>query len=169
MNTTNQLQCGFAYTMAAKVKDDGRILTIDSAKNRVPLEGLNDMVTAYFKGGAGPANLYIGLWSGAHIPDGSETAATLGSVVTEVTDYVQTGRLLLELGSVTAGAASNAADPARFDMLGSATVNGAFISTVQTKGASTGKLLSVVRFANPRPVDASVYLEVLTGFQFVSL
>ena len=169
MNTTNQLQCGFAYAMAVKAKDDGRILTIDSAKNRVPLEGLNDMVTAYFKGGAGPANLYIGLWSGAHIPDGSETAATLGSVVTEVTDYVQAGRLLLELGSVTAGAASNAADPARFDMLGSATVNGAFISTVQTKGASTGKLLSVVRFANPRPVDASVYLEVLTGFQFVSL
>jgi len=65
--------------------------------------------------------------------------------------------------------ATRAADPARFDMLGSATVNGAFISTAQTKGASTGKLLSVVRFANPRPVDASVYLEVLTGFQFVSL
>lgn len=160
---------GFTYTMAARDKRTNQLIATEHAKNRVPTEGLNDMVTAYFKGGAGPANLYIGLWSGAHIPNGTETAATLSSLVTEVTDYVQAGRMLLELGGVTAGAASNAADPARFDMLASATVNGAFISTVQAKGATTGKLLSVVRFANPRPVDASVYLEVLTGFQFVSL
>ena len=49
------------------------------------------------------------------------------------------------------------------------TVNGAFISTTQAKGAATGRLLSVVRFFNPRAVDDTVYLEVLSGFQFVSL
>jgi len=64
---------------------------------------------------------------------------------------------------------SNAASVARFDMQDTLTINGAFISTVQAKGASTGKLLSVVRFANPRSVDNTVYLEVLTGFQFISL
>lgn len=162
---------GFAYDLAVRSKADGRVLHIERATpNRVPLEGLNDMANAYLKGGAGPAALYIGLWSGAHIPDGTETAANLSSLVAEVTNFSQAGRLLLDLGTVSGGVCSNAASLARFDMLGAATtVNGAFLSTVQAKGASTGKLLSVVRFANPRTVDETVYLEVLSGFQFVSL
>lgn len=168
MNAT--LKCGFIYDLATRLKASGDLVAIErSTPNRVPDEGLTDIATAYLKGGAGPAALYIGLWSGPHTPDGTETAAALASVVTEVTNYSQTGRLPLTLGAVTAGACSNAASLARFDMLGAATVNGAFISTVQTKGASTGKLLSMVRFANPRPVDETVYLEVLSGFQFISL
>lgn len=163
------LNFGFAYDLAVRSKADGRILRIERALNRVPMEGLDDMANAYFKGGAGPSALYVGLWSGAHIPNGLETAATLASMVSEVTNYTQTGRLPLVLGTVANGACSNAASLARFDMLGSATVNGAFLSTVQAKGAATGKLLSVVRFANPRTVDETVYLEVLSGFQFVSL
>lgn len=161
--------CGFTYGVDTRRKADGGLLSHITAKNRIPLEGLNDIATAYLKGGAGPANLYIGLWRGAHIPTGDETAATLLSLVTEVTDYTQANRLLLDLGAVTNGSCSNAAALARFDMLVADTVNGAFISTTQTKGAATGKLLSVVRFANPRPVDPTVYLEVLSGFQFISL
>lgn len=163
-------RCGFIYDLTARHKGDGRILSLDQAMpNRVPLEGLDDMANTYLKGGVGPAALYIGLWSGAHVPDGSETAATLLTLVSEVTNYVQPARLLLELGAVSAGSCSNAADLARFDMLGAQTVNGAFLSTTAAKGANTGKILSVVRFANPRAVDETVYLEVLSGFQFISL
>lgn len=161
--------CGFTYDVNTRLKLDDSLLSRITAKNRVPGEGLNDIATAYLKGGAGPANLYIGLWSGAHTPTGNETAATLLSLVTEVTDYTQANRLLLDLGAVANGSCSNAAALARFDMTAAGTVNGAFLSTTQTKGASTGKLLSVVRFANPRTVDESVYLEVLSGFQFISL
>lgn len=161
--------CGFTYDVNTRLKLDDSLLSRITAKNRVPGEGLNDIATAYLKGGAGPANLYIGLWSGAHSPTGNETAATLLSLVTEVTDYTQANRLLLDLGAVSNGSCSNAAALARFDMTAAGTVNGAFLSTTQTKGASTGKLLSVVRFANPRTVDESVYLEVLSGFQFISL
>ncbi|MBV7457312.1 hypothetical protein KW843_22720 [Acidovorax sp. sif1233] len=163
-------KCGFSYDVLTRRKDNGMVLAaLYGAKNRVPREGLNDIATAYFKGGAGPAALYIGLWSGAHMPDGEETAASLHTLVTEVTEYSQGGRLLLDLGAVADGALSNAASLARFDMLGSGTANGAFISTTQAKGAGTGKLLSVVRFPNPRAFDSSVYLELLAGFQFVSL
>ena len=161
--------CGFTYGVDTRRKTDSALLSHITAKNRVPMEGLNDIVTAYLKGGAGPANLYIGLWSGAHTPTGTETAGTLLSVVTEFTDYTQPNRLLLDLGTVTNGSVSNAAALARFDMTGTGTVNGAFLSTVQAKGATTGKILSVVRFANPRAVDNSVYLDVLSGFQFISL
>lgn len=163
------IQPGFTFDVLTRSKaTDGITDSLCGAKNRVPREGLNDMAT-YFKSGAGPAALYIGLWSGAHIPDGEETAGNLLTLVTEVTEYSQSGRLLLELGAVADGALSNAANLARFDMLGSGTANGAFISTTQAKGTATGKLLSVVRFPNPRAFDSSVYLELLAGFQFVSL
>lgn len=163
-------QCGFIYDVNTRRKTDGSMVgRITGNKNRMPAEGINDVVTAYFKGGAGPANLYIGLWSGAHVPTGAETAANLASLVTEVTNYSQATRMALDLGAVVDGLVSNAAALARFDMLGSAVVNGAFLSTASAKGAATGKILSVVRFANPRSVDETVYLEVLTGFQFISL
>lgn len=163
-------QCGFTYDVNTRLKTDGSLVSrLAGCKNRMPAEGINDVVTAYFKGGAGPANLYIGLWSGTHTPNGSETAANLASLVTEVTNYTQATRMLLNLGAVVDGGVSNAADIARFDMMGAATVNGAFLSTTSAKGSSTGKILSVVRFANPRAVDETVYLEVLTGFQFISL
>ena len=35
------------------------------------------------KGGGAPAGMYIGLWSGAHTPDGNETAATLSTIEAE--------------------------------------------------------------------------------------
>ena len=167
---TTKLSCGFVYDLAIRQKLSGRALTFDRGmKNRVPIEGLNDIATAYLKGGAGPGALYIGLWSGARVPDGTETAANLLSLVTEVTNYTQPTRLPLVLGNVTGGTCSNEASLARFDIMSAATVNGAFLSTAQAKGANTGKLLSFVRFANPRPVDETVYIEVLTGFQFISL
>lgn len=163
------IRLGFTYDLATHSKATGLLLSRAYAKNRVPVEGLNDIANAYLKAGAAPATLYIGLWSGAHIPDGTETAATLASLVTEVTDYSQAARLPLVLGTVTDGHCNNAASLGRFDMLANGTVNGMFLSTVQAKGAATGKLLSVVRFANPRAVDETVYLETLTGFQLISL
>ncbi|AOG22029.1 hypothetical protein [Acidovorax sp. RAC01] len=161
---------GFTFDVLTRSKATDQIIeSVRGAKNRVPREGLNEMALASLKDGASPAALFIGLWSGAHIPNGEETAATLLSLVSEVTTYSQSSRLLLDLGPVTDGACSNAASLARFDMTDSGTVNGAFITTTQAKGASTGKLYSVVRFPNPRPIDTSVYLELLAGFQFTSL
>ena len=164
------LGCGFVYDLAVRDKSTGALLSLDRRmRNRVPTEGLNDIATAYLKGGAGPGAIYVGLWSGARIPDGTETAANLLTLVTEVTTYSQATRLPLVLGSVSNGACSNEASLARFDMLGATTANGAFLSTASAKGANTGKLLSFVRFANPRAVDETVYLEVLSGFQFISI
>lgn len=166
----NIVKPGFTYDIFKRAKADaGLIEAVRGVKNHVPREGLNAMATASLKNGSGPAAFYIGLWSGAHIPDGEETADTLASLVTEVTTYNQTGRLPLLLGNVADGAVSNAASLARFDMLGTGIINGAFISTVQAKGAATGTVYSVARFPNPRLYDPSLYLELLVGFQFTSL
>lgn len=167
---TARIHAGFRYDIATRRKSDGALIELLTGQaNLVPMEGLNDMANAYFKGGAGPSALYIGLWAGSLIPGGGETASGLLSSVTEVTGYTQATRLALTLGAVVNGACSNSAALARFDINAAATVNGAFISTASAKGATTGKLLSVVRFANPRPVDSTVYLEILSGFQFLSV
>lgn len=162
-------KCGFTYDTALRRKSDGGLIAFDHARNRVPTEGLNAIASAFFKAGAVPAALYIGLWSGAHVPDGTETAATLLSLVTEVTAYDGSTRKAFLPGAVATGGLSNAADLAVFNFNADATVNGAFISSASAKGATTGTLLSVVRFPAARVVDNSVYLEILSGFQFVSV
>ena len=71
---TSKLGCGFVYDLTVADKKTGAVRAqYLGEKNRVPLEGLNDIAAAYLKGGAGPGALYIGLWSGARIPDGLDT------------------------------------------------------------------------------------------------
>lgn len=162
------LPCGFVYEMTARDRHTGMKAWRDSLKNRVPMEGLN-AIAQFFKAGTGPANLYMGLWSGAHVPDGTETAATLQSIVTEITGYDGATRKTVTLGSVTDGGLSNADAMARFQFNATLTVNGAFISTTSAKGGSTGILYSIVRFPTARSVDNSIYMDALAAFQLVSM
>ncbi|RYF45098.1 MAG: hypothetical protein EOO27_42075 [Comamonadaceae bacterium] len=138
-------------------------------KNRVPIEGLNLMAAALFNQGAVPTNYYIGLWSGAHTTNGAETAADFLTQVTEITAYDGSARKAWTPGTVTNGGASNAAALARFNFLDDVTVNGMFMSTSAPKGSTAGAIVSVVKFPSSRSVDPAVYLDVLAGFQFVSL
>mgnify|MGYP003583956420 FL=1 len=162
-------QCGFVYDVATRSKADGALIEALHARNRVPGEGLNLIASAIFAAGPVPGQLHIGLWTGAYVPNGTETAATLPALVTELTAYEGTTRKLFVPGAVADGGCSNAASLAIFNFSADAVVNGAFISTAPAKGATNGALLSVVRFPAARPVDASVYLEILSGFQFLSM
>ena len=162
-------QCGFVYDVATRRKADGGLIEALRARNRVPVQGLDLIASAVFAGGPVPGELYIGLWTGAYVPDGTETAATLPTLVTELAAYEGTARKLFVPGTVTNGGCSNAASLAVFDFSADAVVNGAFISTAPAKGATNGSLMSVVRFPTARQVDASVYLEILSGFQFLSM
>lgn len=165
----NLIKPGFAYDVVQRRKADGSLVSIHQrCKNLVPREGLN-VLTSSLKGGAGPAALYMGLWSGAHTPNGEETAANFLTLVTEVTAYAQPGRLQVQLGAVADGATSNEAALARYDMNDAGVINGAFITTTQAKGSSGGTMFSVVRFNNPRPFDGEHYFELMAAFQMVSL
>ena len=127
------------------------------------------IASACFAGAAFPSSLFIGLYSGSHVPDGSETAATLPSLTTEVIQYSDATRLAFTPGPVTSGGVSNEASLARFDFSGTAMVNGVFISSAAAKGSDAGALVSIVRLPTPRQVDPAYFLEVLAGFQFISL
>lgn len=162
-------QCGFVYDVATRRKSDRALIDSLHARNRVPGEGLDLIASAIFAQGPVPGQLHIGLWTGAYVPNGTETAATLPTLVTELTAYEGTTRKLFVPGAVADGGCSNAASLAIFNFTAEAEANGAFISTAPAKGATNGSLLSVVRFPVKRAVDASVYLEILSGFQLLSM
>ncbi len=167
MNTLASL--GFTYAAELHKTADHALLERMLVKNRVPTEGLNLMAAALFAQGAVPSSYFIGLWSGAHAPTGDETAADFLTQVTEVTAYDGNARKAWTPGAVSNGGTSNAAALARFNFTGELTVNGMFMSTSSPKGSTAGAIVSVVRFPTARTVDPSVYLDVLAGFQFVSM
>lgn len=169
MNTNHAIPCGFVYDLVLRRRADDALVHRERLHNRVPGEGLDLIANACFKGAAMPANLFIGLWSGSYVPNGTETAATLPTLVTEVTQYDGTTRKAWVPGNVSAGGVSNELSLARFSFTGMQTVNGVFVSSSSGKGSDTGSLLSIVRLPVARTVDPAFYLEILAGFQFISV
>jgi hypothetical protein len=123
------------------------------APNLVVNEGLQDMNAKYFTGTTYTAAWYLGLYgSGAtNSPAAGNTMASHGSW-TEVTDYSQATRPACTFGTPTTAnpsVATNSASPASFSINATTTVGGAFLTTSNTKGGSTGVLYSAADFSAP--------------------
>ena len=123
------------------------------APNLVVNEGLQDMNAKYFTGTTYTAAWYLGLYgSGAtNSPAAGNTMASHGSW-TEVTDYSQATRPACTFGTPTTAnpsVATNSASPASFSINATTVVGGAFLTTSNTKGGSTGVLYSAADFSAP--------------------
>ena len=129
----------------------------------VPIEGLNHMLGVTIKNGTPVPQWYIGLFEGDYTPDPSVTAATLPALATECTAYSETTRVPLVTGAVSGGATSNANNIAEFTFPVAKTVYGAFIASAPAKGATSGIVLSAVRFPSPRVMGAGSVLRVFAG------
>jgi hypothetical protein len=123
------------------------------APNLVVNEGLQDMNAKYFTGTTYTAAWYLGLYgSGStNSPAAGNTMASHGSW-TEVTDYSQATRPACTFGTPTTAnpsVATNSASPASFSINATTVVGGAFLTTSNTKGGSTGILYSAADFSAP--------------------
>jgi hypothetical protein len=123
------------------------------APNLVVNEGLQDMNAKYFTGTTYTAAWYLGLYgSGStNSPAAGNTMASHGSW-TEVTDYSQATRPACTFGTPTTAnpsVATNSASPATFSINATTVVGGAFLTTSNTKGGSTGILYSAADFSAP--------------------
>jgi hypothetical protein len=123
------------------------------APNLVVNEGLQDMNAQYFTGTTYTAAWYLGLYgSGStNSPAAGNTMASHGSW-TEVTDYSQATRPACTFGTPTTAnpsVATNSASPATFSINATTVVGGAFLTTSNTKGGSTGILYSAADFSAP--------------------
>lgn len=126
-------------------KKDGSLRWSEEVKNIVVNVGLNDVLDKYFKGAAYTAAFYVGLASSTPTFAAADTMASHGGW-TEVTGYSEATRQALTLGSVASQSVDNSASKATFSINATVTIGGAFITTNNTKGGTTGILYGGAAF-----------------------
>lgn len=168
MNTDSltQAKAGFVYLI--EVVRKGQVISQEIVHNLMPTEGLNHMIGVTLKGQAQISSWYMGLFEGNYTPQASDAAATLPAAAVECTAYDEAARQLLVLGTIASGAVDNATNRSEFTINASKTVYGGFISSSQAKGATTGVLISSVRFASPKVLADDDVLRVTAGFALTS-
>ena len=149
---------------------DGNLKWETESHNLVVNVGLQDMNDKYFSGSGYTAAWYLGLYgSGAtNNPAAGDTMASHAGW-TEVTDYSNATRPACTFGTATTADPSvidNSGSVAVFNINGTATVGGAFLTTDDTKGGSTGILFSAADFQSPgdRAVTSGDTLNVTYEF-----
>ena len=132
---------------------DGNLKWEAESKNLVVNQGLQDMNAKYFTGSTYTAAWYLGLYGAAasNNPAAGDTMASHAGW-TEVTAYSNANRPTATFGTPTTAnpsVATNSASPATFNINGTTTVGGAFLTSSNTKGGTTGTLYSAADFSAP--------------------
>ncbi len=134
-----------AYSISSPGYED------EDIPNLLPIEGINFILTSGLNGDA-----YLALFTTNYTPTSSITAAqfasTAGELVSNTEGYSETTRRLWEKAAASNGARDNLANRAAFTIATatSVVIRGAALLTDQVKGATTGSLLSISRFAQAR-------------------
>ena len=118
---------------------DGNLLWVEEVHNLVTTEGKNDVLSKYFKGSSYTAAWYVGLTASSPTFAAGDTMSSHAGW-TEDQNYSESVRQTLTLGTVSAGSVNNSASKATFSMNATATIGGAFVTTSNTKGGTTGTL-----------------------------
>lgn len=112
----------------------------DTIKNLVVNTGLDDVLDKYLKGSSYTAAHYVGLTDGTPTVAAGDTMASHAGW-TEVTAYDEAVRQTATWGAVSSQSVDNSASKATFTIsTNSTTIGGAFLTTNNTKGGSTGTL-----------------------------
>lgn len=137
--------------------------------NLVVNVGLKDMNEKYFTGSTYTAAWYIGLY-GAGASNNPAASDTMSSHAgwTENTTYSNATRPAATFGTATTAdpsVISNSGSPAAFNINGSTTIGGAFLTSNNTKGGTTGTLFSAADFTGgDRSVSSGDTLNVTYTF-----
>lgn len=147
-----KVKAGGVFTVRCYDKD-GNLKWEDKSPNLVVNVGLQDMNAKYFTGSSYTAAWYLGLY-GSGSTNNPAASDTMGSHAgwTEVTAYSQSTRPQCVFGTPTTAdpsVVSNSASVAVFSINGTTTVGGAFLTTDNTKGGTTGTLFSAADFQSP--------------------
>jgi hypothetical protein len=165
-----KIKAGFVYLIQV-FNPDG---TEDPAqreivKNLMPTEGINHMLDVLLKNGVNVPTWYIGLYANNYTPIAGDTMATFPGTAGEITGtYDEATRVEWVEGAIAGGAVDNTASPAEFTFNANQTVRGGFMSSVSTKGGTSGFLISAVKFASPKNMTADGVLRVSGGFTVIS-
>jgi hypothetical protein len=153
-STTNSRAQGGGVFHFQCYDKDGNLKWEDSAHNLVVNVGLKDMNDKYFSGSAYTAAWYLGLVTGPGAGNTYAAADTMASHAgwTEDEDYSELVRQTATFGAATTADPSvidNSGSVAVFSMNATTTIAGAFLTTDDTKGGTSGTLFSVSNFTSP--------------------
>lgn len=156
---------GFIWTFEHLSKD-GHV--VDVQHNLMPMDGLNHWIDVLLGKTPQQTQWYMGLFRGDYTPVPGDTALTFPVQATEFTAYEGAGRKPFVVASASGGEAHNNASPAEFTFTGNGTIYGGFISSASGKGATSGVLLSAVRFAVPKTKEPTDVLRVKAVLGLIS-
>jgi hypothetical protein len=132
---------------------------IARVKNLVTTEGLNDILTKYFKGSAYTSTPFVGIINntGYIAIVAGDTAAKITTSSPgggnngweEFTSYTAGTRPALTLGTAVLGAIDNSASLASYTLSANLSLKGSFLVTNSTKGGTTGVLVSEAVLGSP--------------------
>lgn len=145
VGVSEQLSATGQYTVTC-VGADGQIKWEDTFKNLVVTEGKNDLLDKYFTGSSYTATWYLGLVDGASAPTyaaGDTMSSHAGW--TENEDYAAATRPAPTWNGASSG--SKATNATSFSIDATATIAGAFMTTDNTKGGTSGILYSAGNFS----------------------
>lgn len=128
--------------------------------NIVTNEGINKLLNVGAGLASQIANWYVGVFEGVYTPVAGDTAATFPASATETTAYAEAARPGWSPVASTAKSLTNATAKATFTFTAAKTIQGAFVSSVSTKGATTGTLLSAANFSAAKSVGLGDQLQV---------
>jgi hypothetical protein len=150
--SAEKAKAGGVFTVQCFDKD-GQLKWQAQEHNLVVNVGLKDMNEKYFTGSGYTAAWYLGLYGAAatNDPAAGDTMASHAGW-TEITAYSESTRPQCTFGTSTTAdpsVISNSASVAVFSVNGTATVGGAFLTSNNTKGGTTGILFSAGDFQAP--------------------
>ena len=156
-NAALTLGIGHHYRIVCRGAD-GQIKWVEEVDNLVVTAGRNDILDKYYKGSTYTAAHYVGLKSAGAVNAADTMASHAGW--TEVTVYDEAVRATITWGTPASGSVDNSAAVDVFTMSDTVTVAGAFVTTVNTKGGTTGTLVGAADFSVSRSVIDNDVLEV---------
>jgi hypothetical protein len=140
------------YTVECFDKD-GNLKWVAETPNLVVNVGLQYMAGSALTSTAQITTWYLGLYGAAasNSPSAGDTMSSHGGW-TEVTDYSEANRPTATFAAATnanPSVVTNTASKAVFTINGTTTVGGAFLTSNNTKGGTTGTLFSAADFQSP--------------------
>lgn len=161
----SKTKIGFVYTF--RHYRNGALLETIEQKNLMPLEGINYMLGLLAGGAAYPA-MYVGLYGNNYTPQASDTALTFPSLSGEISGYSGDRKAFVHI-PVAGGTLTNIGNEAEFTFDANVTIHGGFMSSHQTKGSTSGVLLSAVQLPSPRNFFAGDTISVGAGLEISPL
>ncbi|KTT33818.1 hypothetical protein SB18R_03275 [Pseudomonas oryzihabitans] len=158
---------GFVYH-GEVIAPSGAVMDRHIDYNRIPKVGRTHLAGLIRGTGAPISSWYAFVFAGNFSPTDDTTAADLPSNAAEFTGYSEATRPIWQ--SVFDGNANidNLDSKASFTVPKDTRIYGAGLVSVPTKGANTGVLLSITRFASPRDIPAGSTYTLGVGLTLVS-